>query len=242
LPHTRIQAITVDGNQEIDSEVIKQDVALFLDKSSLLIPYDSYFVFSRDLLVTHLQNQYPRIDTVDISVGNFDTLQIEISEHVTGYKAVINGAPYLVSNTGVVLEQVNTTASSSLVSLYLNTEYFDPTIGDQIIPEMQFQELTRFVQDLDTLGIVPRVVQLNNPIEYVLVVGDGAKLIINPRDDYVTYQAVLREILPYREFSYNFTQASFGQNVAYINLRYGKKILYCYRGDVCESNYPVMYE
>jgi hypothetical protein len=85
-------------------------------------------------------------------------------------------------------------------------------------------------------------VQLNNQIEYVLVLENGTKIIINPLDDYDTHLALLREILPYKEFGYNFSESKFTQNVAYINLRYGKKVIYCYQGDVCETNYPLLYE
>ncbi|MFW0871061.1 MAG: hypothetical protein ACKKL4_01220 [Patescibacteria group bacterium] len=242
LPHTRIQTIIISGTKELDAELLQKDIEIFLDKPSIVIPQDSYFVFSRSDLKAHLQKRYPRISTIEISVRHFDILEVSIQEYQTNYLAYVKDTGYRVSEGGILLDMVEVQASSSPISFYLNTEYFNPSLGDRILPKEDFLSLVYFIKNLHTLGIHPKTIVLNNTIEYLIVIPEDVKLIINPNDSYATYEAVLREILPYREFGYNFTKSSFSQDVAYINLRYGKKIIYCYVSDPCESNYPLLYE
>lgn len=242
LPHTRIQDYSISGTQALDTDLITQDVAMLLERSAFIFPQDSYFVFSRTEIAQYLQNKYPRIKSIDVSVDSFQKLQVDITEYDTEYQAVVAGEYYEISGDGTLIEQIDTTENTSLITLYLHPDYFDATLGDQILTRDKFIALMKFVDNLELLGIDLQIIQFNNAIEYIFVVSHGEKIIIDPRDSYTTYQAVLREILPYKEFGYNFTEAAFDQEISYINLRYGKKILYCYKGEVCEGNYTLLYD
>ena len=242
LPHTRINQVVITGTKELDTKIVRQDVELYLDEPSLVVPRDSYFVFSRDELATRLHNRYARIDTLDLRVHGFKTLEVIISEHTTEHYARIEDSLYAVSNTGILIEELDESVSAEGTMFYLNAEHFNPKLGERILKQQEFGNLLRFLDDLSKLGVESKLVQLTNPIEYLVQIPGGAKLIIDPHESYDTYREVVREILSYKEFGYDFGNTSFDRNVAYINLRYGKKVLYCYRGDTCEDNYPVLYE
>ena len=234
----RMQSITIDTPDQSKLKLftkVKQD---FYDEHQLFyqlfLPKDSIISPSLHELANHLYDTFPYIKEIEIDRTDWFHARLLIREYTRQDTLKQEDRYFKISPEGYVFDY----AQDVRGRVFLHSE--ELVLRNSVLDQEQFMLLTKFLDDLDTLGVGVAQISITNELETILELSRGAKIIIRTNGRYDSYRETLREILRYKEFSYDFKQGYFRQPVAYINLRYGDRVLYCYRTDVCADNYSLI--
>lgn len=234
----RIQNLVVSDEhiEETDRTRYEQSLAIAYDEPRVLVPQDSIFRNHRRIISENLYGHFPAIKLVNISRADPQTVQVVVFKRDLSYHYRHgDGTLYRLDQMGMLYEQE--TGGQEVVRVYEHDTREDSLdIGDTVL-HGDYGQVNTLLDDLDILGITVKRIVMVNEIEMVLHVDNGVALVIDPSVGYEAVSETLREILPYKEFAYNFSEGRFDMDVDYINLRYGNRILYCYQGDECAGYY-----
>jgi len=239
LSQLRIGRVTVETQSLINSNEVEQKIQKELEGYYVYVfPKNSIFWYDKDTIGEILRNDYPEIDSLEVDLKKFDDLQINITEREVQYQASFGQELYDLDMNGVLFKKTSSAASSTRI-FYSQLDAVSGVLGEQFVERDTYIEFNGFLDDLEKQGIVVKKIYFENKIQTILELDNSVRLIIHPSDKYETIVKTLQEVLVYKEFGFDKIDSDFAVDVAYINLRYGNKLFYCYSEDVCRNNYQI---
>lgn len=228
--------ITTESLDETEHNRYMQSLDILYAQPRWVIPQDSIFRNHRQMITENLENHFPAIKSVTVTREGARAIEVAIIKRDLSYHyRVQDGTLYRIDQRGMLYEQESPDVTPERV--YEHALLQDEVgVTDEVLPGA-YQQTNTLLDSLDTLGVVVNRVVVVNEIEMRLYLDNGTVVVVDPSVSYDAVIETLREILPYKEFGYNFSEGEFAVPVDYINLRYGNKILYCYRADVCAGYY-----
>ena len=234
-PQLRLDRIIISPTQTVETDVVDQAVDLFFTDQPRLIPQDSILLSQRARLAQHLLDIFPTFEQITIKRKDFSDLTIVITEHEFRH-LVREGTKWFVANSsGYIYAQTDQPTNEPIFISTLPDDSIE--VRGRMYSGGDLMAFDALLGDLDDLGLEVQRIYFKNDLETILELENQVQLIIPTYDNHARVVETLREILTYKEFQYDFSQGSFGTPIDYINLRYGERILYCYRDDVCQGSY-----
>lgn len=81
IPALSVRAILVQGNDILDSEDITASIEQTIGgKYFFIFPKKSIFIYPKETIITDLKKQFPRLLTVDVGIGEYDSLIVDVKE------------------------------------------------------------------------------------------------------------------------------------------------------------------
>ncbi len=233
-PYMRMQSILVTTSVENKEILFKQAVEDFYSRGRLLVPKDSAITPSLQSLRKSLRHTFPYIKEIRIQRHGWYRATLVIEEYTHTDTLFSSGRYMKISPEGYLFDY--TPEPQGRIYIHSNSL----KLRDYVLEREQFIAFREFIDDLSVLGIEVTMISIHNDLETVLGLDNGVEIIIRNGGVYDAYRETLREILRYKEFGYDFSEGVFLKPVAYINLRYGDRVFYCYTTDPCLDNYELI--
>ncbi len=229
-----IKSVVVSGNNVTKSEDIQQIVSDNLSGSYFwLFPHENIVLYPKDKIVSDLLNKQPRLNSVVVTQTEGNTLEVAVTErapmalYCKDYSTPV--APeecYFLDDTGYVFSKAPS-FSGNVYLVYATSDVYEEPIGHSIIDKENFLKTAAFAKTLPPLGIYPRIFLLKND-EYRIILSNKAE-IMWPRDkDLNEVRTNLASFLADKSIK---SDPEFLNKILYIDMRFGNKIFYKFRGE-----------
>ncbi len=235
-----IDNITVEGNHIIDEEEIEDEIFknisgryiyLFSRSNSLIYPEKRVY---KNLLLN-----FPRIESLSIGRDNFKTLHIKITERVGAFlycgadvpllKKDVGENCYFINNDGLIFDRAPYFSGNIYFKYYVKLSDETNPLGKQMISVEDFHQITRFIDNIENLGLKPIYISLGE---------DGTNSLYLEHQENSTMPKILfkndadLEVLQ-DNFSLAMQKKEFADEInskyntlLYIDLRFKNKVLY----------------
>jgi len=232
----RVQTISVSGVETIpESQVLSLVEAVIRPTGTMGMTHDSIFWYSEEDIVTALTRSFSQIESV--SVSGFSNITLAVKERMGNDVFCHNKDCYLMTANGLAYKE---TTDLDTKVIYTNKEIDAiDLLPYQVFERTKINQLQETVTRLATLGIIVESVEYTNAILTVYQLQNGSRIVSRSEQnaDYVVN--LLREILPFDQFKYDFKTGLFSEDISYINIRYGDKIFFCKETEECSTNYLI---
>lgn len=222
---TEISRIRIEGNERVSDEAVasvaEEEMAgawlgLFSKKNALLAPEGA---------VAERLAALPQALSVDVDVKGLHELAIYIEERQEEARFCQGplgdfSSCYSVDGEGFIFDRA---AEASDAIAYRDDREGDPLAGAVIEPA-QFKNLQFFAQELSSMGLPPREIELREAAYMTVVVGEGGRLIVNRADNLSKTLGNLASLLERRDIVPSAAELSEGLD--YMRLDSGNKIFY----------------
>lgn len=236
-PEFRLSGVVVFATDTDHAHLVEEQITIFYDKPRWLLPQDSVLFPRKKELQQLLYERFPTIESVEIHRESWQTLNVVYEEYAGEYNLQQGNSLFTLDDSGYIFD---TRADRKNQRVFISDLPGDTVaVRGRVMAEGDFALFNQFLDDLDSLGIVARKIYFKNDLETVIELDNQARLVVDTYASYDVLVELLREILNYKEFQYDFSQGVFGQEVDYVNLRYGNKVIYCYKKDACEGAYDL---
>ena len=236
---TQIYSITVSGNEIINSSDVIASVERSLSGNYMhLVPKTNIFFYPKNKVYENLKNEFPRFDSINVSLVNKTTLAIKVTEEqgtalwcgsdnivpdMTSqcYFTDINGkiidvAPYYSGN--VYVRFFGGTLADDLVN----------PIGKSFIDAGSYEKLMSFAKQISGLGFQIQAVRITSGSDDFFVIDldntHTAFIQFKKDDNYDALYSNLQTALSKTELS-NQVNAN-KKNLQYFDLRFTNKVYY----------------
>ena len=198
------------------------------------------FIYPHDKLQESLLTEFPRIEKLEMSVKNFNTLVLNIKERLGTHlycgatlpekKEEIGENCYFINNDGYIFDKAPYFSGDIYFKYYTEINMINgKVLGSQIFEATRFHELARFVDGVSSLGFKPIYLVRSQDKTFSLYlksVGDkpNPKVIFKEDNDLVTILDNFKTAMGEKEFA-NEINSKY-DTLSYIDLRFKNKVLY----------------
>jgi cell division septal protein FtsQ len=172
----RINEVTVSGAKAVSADDVEEKVRESLSGYYLwLIPHDSSFLYGKGKIRRELEESFPRFSAIDISLGEFKTLNISVSERepFALYCEDDSAKCYFLDQTGFIFDFAPN-FSEGVYFIYSDAELDENPLGRKFLPMEEFMALSAFVSKLSQLSLVPLSLTMDqNEFEVKLKTGNS---------------------------------------------------------------------
>ena len=165
--HVTIDKVVVNGTHIINQSDIESEIFDNLSGKYLyLFSKSNTFIYPNKQIYKNLILKFPRIQSLSIKRDNLKTLDITIVERTGSSLYCGTNIPeaqedvgencYFINNDGLVFDKAPYFSGNVYFKYYLTLEdgVTNP-LGKQIIDANQFHKLTRFIDQIESLGFKP---------------------------------------------------------------------------------------
>ena len=238
-PSIQIYSITVSGNQIVDSDaVIAAAQQTLSGKYFYLIPRTNIFFYPKKQLLQDIQTEFPRFESVDISLVNKNTLAITVTEERG--KALwcgpdsdpldMTAACYFTDTEGKIIDIAPYYSGNVYLRFFggTHTVIGSSPLGQSFVDPDLFGKLTMFANEVEGLGFQIQAVRITGSDEdyFVLDLGGGNTALVEFKgaDDYDTLYSNLHTALSQPDLAKQV--AADKTNLQYFDLRFKNKVYY----------------
>ncbi len=238
LSFFNIKNIKVDGLKFVSEYKIKKNINDILSEKQILFYSKNNFLFLpvREI-EKKIKEKNQRIKSIKIVRENFlQDLVVKIDEKKTEYIYCNDGERcFCVDGNSEIFalfsEEKTTRKKEDLIvlkGLKYNNNY--------VFAQKEFVKIKEFINFLKNKKLAIETVEKKDGL-YIFTLTNKTKILFSVMQDYQKVKDNFGKILNKNNFKIDLKKQKFQQNIAYINLSFGKKIFYCMKGDVCENNY-----
>lgn len=228
-----LSKVELSGGVLVTEEEVSDKSLSFLSGSYLyLFPKNNVLWLPRKKLESYLKDQFKRIDTLDMQLKDFHTLQISIKER-SPYAiwcdkppAIVGDLTYQDSEKCYFLDQNSTVFAEA--PLFSGDAYFkyyglvsgDPLGKEYISSSTEFAAISGFIDSIKALNLHPLYLVADSDSQFSIILQKGLKIYFdtkNPLEE--TYQN-LSALLKTKPLTDSL------DSVDYIDLRFGNKLFY----------------
>jgi len=227
LTNDRIQvkSVTVSGNLSVPKEDILNIVDKNLDEKYLfIIRTDNFFLLKRNKIREEILDGIKKIQSVDISFSNLNTVEVSILERVAksiwcdGTSA--NKKCYFMDENGFIFTEAPDFSSNPFPE-YLGLFKGGP-IGQSYFNSVRFKEINQFFETLDQIKLNPVYFNALDEHQYEVQLSFGGKIILDDKRDFdkdiINLQALI-------DNGYIKLDSGSLKKIKYIDLRFGNKVV-----------------
>lgn len=227
-PRLRIERIYVLGNTFLSSEEVMSLAGTSLSGKYLyLLPKNNIFLYPRKEIVQKLLSSYPEIKEVFVSMRDFRSINIALSERVGEFLWCSPGSEekgeecYLIDNTGFIFRRAEEVSSNSL---RFYSALPGAPIGTTILPREEFDATISFVMKLREIGVPVVSVTLGEGGLREGGLSVGGKVIWNRTQDQINAIENLKLLLQNPDFKGKDKDGVL--SIDYIDIQNTNKIFY----------------
>ncbi len=236
LPFLRIKTTQIDGSETINTTEIQAKVdELILGTYLYTIPRSSIFVYPKDNIQETILNIFSKIDTVDIDIDGFTTLNITVTERAPevmvceGFREDENSDTcYYADKLGIVYEKAPILTDGVYYKYYLNNNEKPIVLGQPFVNIERFKELQDFVSGLNNSKVVSTGMLISDDGSYELYVNnikEGTAVVYF--DDRTDFDKTLSNLITFWNSALDKKIGTTTiSNFEYINLRFGNNVFY----------------
>lgn len=224
----RIATITIVGNSVEEISTIEAQAKEILSKKSLFVfPRNNIMLVPLDSIKSQILDTLPRIKEVTVKRTNLTTLEIAVVEREPhALWCMADESCYYIDETAIGYALAPTFSDAVYVK-YTKTDTVEPPLFMQLLPTTTYTHVSELVSFLSANGYpVMRVGISADEQEAFLAINNGPELRINLHDDFTALADVIITI--FKEEPLRDTDLS---SIAYIDMRFGKKIYYRFVGE-----------
>lgn len=254
----RIHAVTVVGNQIIDSEDILARVNTQLaGYYARVIPKNNTFIYPHKVIVADLHTAFPRLRNITIERTNLTSIAITVMEErgnalwcgTTIDPINIHAPCYFTDNQGMIIAQAPQFSGNVYLRFFGGTlDHPENPLGQTFLPAGSFSKLFLFADDITAMGFSIKAVQIGTDITsggtssedaFIVDLGGGktAAIKFQADDDYVLLASNLRAALSKKELSDEMTTHK--SALEYFDLRFSNKVYYKFGSGSSTTPAPV---
>jgi len=236
-----IRDIAINGTSIINWDEVSKNIDKNLSGKYLYIfSKRNSFIYPHDKLQESLLTEFPRIEKLEMSVKNFNTLVLNIKERLGTHlycgatlpekKEEIGENCYFINNDGYIFDKAPYFSGDIYFKYYTEINMINgKVLGSQIFEATRFHELARFVDGVSSLGFKPIYLVRSQDKTFSLYlksVGDkpNPKVIFKEDNDLVTILDNFKTAMGEKEFA-NEINSKY-DTLSYIDLRFKNKVLY----------------
>lgn len=236
---TQIYSITVSGNEIINTDDVVAEVQQTLSGKYLhMIPKTSVFFYPKNKVYENLKKDFPRFDSVHVSLVNKNTLAIQVAEERgtalwCGQDSVmlnLDSQCYFTDTNGKIIDIAPYYSGDVYLRFFggtIPTDAANP-IGQTFTTTDSYQQLLKFSQDISSLGFQIKALQISpdgNDFFILDLGGTNTALVqFNAGDDYDTLFSNLQTALNNTDLASEVNTNK--QNLQYFDLRFTNKVYY----------------
>lgn len=235
IERIRITSVVITGNEVTEAIDINKRVSEHLAGAyAFVIPKSNAFLYERAEIESTLMTEIPRIKTVDLSVSNLNTLHVAVEERVPEalYCKDISlfSAPsecFFLDSKGFIFSEAPS-FSGDVYFMYSSNPLIEFPLGKQYLPEDVFASLSALIETLRERNI-PVTALAATEDEFQLYVSEGGMIMWNAEE---RISHVLSNIESFLGSEIATSEPDFFSNILYIDLRFGNKVFYKFKGDI----------
>ncbi|MFZ1019786.1 MAG: hypothetical protein WAN61_02255 [Minisyncoccia bacterium] len=231
LNSLNISDIEISGNKVVDTEMIKTVAQRELaGKYFGLFPKSNILFYPQNKIKNGLQNQFQRLENINLSIQNNKILEISVEERTPEYLwcEMVPEKCYFVDDNGYIFDTAPYFSGDVYFKLYGGTDInADNPLGSYFLKQ-NFQSLISFKDMLEKMGLKPISLSSadNGDIQMSLDGGTASapEIVFNMNSDLETVAENLETALTTEPLQSEF--ATKYTSLQYIDLRFGNKVYY----------------
>lgn len=229
-----ISSVEVAGNEVTKSSDLEKIISDDLSGDYFWIfPRSNAVLYPKEKIMQDLLDKEPRLSSVEVERTSARSLKVSVKERapVALYcKDITNpGAPqdcYFLDDTGYIFAPAPA-FSGNVYMTYATSEPLDNPIGQTVLKSDALLNTLEFAKSLGDIGIYPRVLVTTSD-EYHILLTNGTEIMWDKSEDLSAVRTNLASFLSDKAIE---NDSSFLTRVAYIDMRFGNKIFYKFRGE-----------
>jgi len=232
-----VKDIKIVGNKVIDSKKVEMVIKETLKgRYFYLFKRANALIYPKAEIEANITKFFPRIKALKVYKENWFNIVVDISERSGSYlycgqnipeeKNDIGDNCYFVNDEGYVFDRAPYFSGNVYFKFYIANQYQgDELLGRDILPTQEFVKLINFIEEIESLGFKPIILDLNKEDEYYLFLEgiSDPKIIFKKDNDldslFVNLSSAMNE-KKFREIIKNNYNT-----LSYIDLRYKNKVL-----------------
>lgn len=236
-----IKDVVVNGTSIISWNEVSDKIEENLSgKYIFIFSKRNSFIYPHDKIMSSLMTEFPRIEKLDISVKNFDTLVLNIKERLGKYlycgaalpdkKEEVGENCYFVNNDGYIFDKAPYFSGDIYFKYYTEiTGDKNKALGSQVFGPDRFHKIARFVDEVTKLGFKPiYLVKGGDNVYYIYLKTQNdrpnPKIMFKEDNDLDIIFDNLETAMKEKEFA-NEINSKY-DTLSYIDLRFKNKVLY----------------
>ena len=236
---TQIYSITVSGNEIINSSDVVASVERSLSGNYVhLIPKTNIFFYPKNKVYENLKKEFPRFDSMDISLVNKTTLAVKVTEEqgTALWCGSDNIAPdmtsecYFTDTNGKIIDIAPYYSGNVYLRFFGGTLADDVAnpIGKSFVDAGSYEKLMSFAKQISGLGFQIQAVRITSGSDDFFVIDldntHTAFIQFRKDDDYDTLFSNLQTALKNSDLGNQITANK--KNLQYFDLRFTNKVYY----------------
>lgn len=244
IKNVSIKEVTIIGTRIVDQteieQIIREDISgkylgLFSKNSSLIYP--------RKKIYDDLIESFPRIESLSLYVDRLNSLRVDIVERkgtylycgdkIPEHKNDVGENCYFINNDGLIFDKAPYFSGNVYFKYYLKIDNEnDNLLGRQMLKTDEFYRITRFIDDISSIGFKPIYMEFgDNNIGYLYLnhksKNDSPKIIFKIDDNLSIIEENLDIAMSKKEFRDEINLKY--DLLSYIDLRFDNKVLYKFK-------------
>ncbi len=233
-PSLRISKVELNGGVLVTQDDVSKASLSFVQGSYFyLFPKNTVFWFPKSKLATYLKNSFQRIDTIDLGLKDFRTLNVTIKER-SPYATWCDTLPepegsltfeesekcYFLDLNSTIFAEAPLFSGDAYFKYYGLVSTTSPIGKEFISSSTEFIEISLFVDSLKKLNLEPIYLVAKEKNEFTVVLNGGTKLFFDTKEPLSITEQNLSALLSTKQISGKINL------VDYIDLRFGNKLFY----------------
>lgn len=226
----RIFDTYITGTVLVEIYEVEEEVKTFLSGNVFFFfPKNNIFIYDKKGLIAHLENKFPRIESIKARFDGDSIISLEITER-SPYALWCNNAEeeecFFMDKNAKVYSKAPKFSGDAYFKYYgliegepLGQNYFSDT-------EL-FNSLGQFVKYTERLNLNPYYLRVLNNGQYELYLVEGGKILFDSESTLDQVAFNLEAVLT----SSDFASTTNFKNLDYIDLRFGNKLFYKLKSD-----------
>ncbi len=225
LERLQIQTISLSGAVVTSRDVIETTVRKELSESYFwLLPKSSVILYPKTELKEKLFSTFPRFESINFTLKGSQELEIAVVEREPEALYCAGEACYFLDEKGFIFDQAPI-FSSGVYFIFKKETPLENPLGQALVGEMEFREISQFLKDLQDLGFRPERLTLSSD-EIDIELNGGARILLAFPFEYGLLLANLEAFI---KNEVALGKEDFQAQILELDLRTSNKIFYKYR-------------
>lgn len=228
----RIVNVNLFGGVLVTEDEVQAKTFEFLNGSYFwLFPKNNAFLYPKSRLEDYLKEKFKRIDTIDISLKNFQRLSVVITER-KHFAIWCKGLPklevdeeqcYFMDKNSTIFAPAPNFSGDAYFKYYGLLLEENPIGKEYISSSTVFYDISRFVDSAKKLTLRPQYVLAKGNSEYMMKLSSGTDILFDTKESIAKTSENLSLLLSTDALS---TLDKSNLPIEYIDLRFGNKLFY----------------
>lgn len=237
LPFWRVSTIVVIGNEVEEAPVIAELAkSIIKEKSFFVFPKDNVLIIPLPVIEAHILDAFPRIKEVQTKRTGLTAVEITVVErHPHALWCLPDTSCYYIDETAIGYA-LAPTFSDAVYIKYIKEGISDAPIRKTLLPEATYTHVGELVAFLNAKGYLISEISISkDEKEAFLSLAKGPEIRIALSENLSALADVIVAV-----FSNEPLASANLSSIAYLDMRFGKKIYYRFVGENSESGTAIL--